>query len=63
MIFLLFFSKLNNMNKILISVFIILIILFNQVIKLNANDDTYINSSNITYNEKEILLNYQKIQK
>ena len=41
------------MNKILISVFIILIILFNQVIKLNANDDTYINSSNITYNEKE----------
>ncbi len=41
------------MNKILISVFIILIILFNQIIKLNANDDTYINSSNITYNEKE----------
>ena len=51
------------MNKIFISIFLILLILFNQVIRLSANDDTYINSSNITYNEKKILLNYQKIQK
>ena len=41
------------MSKILISIFLFFIILFNLVIKLNANDDTYINSSNITYNEKE----------
>ena len=41
------------MNKIFILIFIFLIFLFNQVIRLNANDDTYINSSNITYNEKE----------
>ena len=40
------------MNKIF-SVFIFLIFLFNYVIKLNANDDTYINSNNIIYNEKE----------
>ena len=39
------------MNKIFISIFIF--ILFSQIIKLLANDDTYINSSNITYNEKE----------
>jgi lipopolysaccharide assembly outer membrane protein LptD (OstA) len=41
------------MNKIFISVYIFIIILFSQIIKLFANDDTYINSSNITYNEKE----------
>ena len=40
------------MNKIF-SIFIFLIFLFNYVIKLSANDDTYINSSNITYNEKQ----------
>ncbi len=41
------------MNKIFLIITILLIFLFNQVIRLNANDDTYINSSNITYNEKE----------
>ena len=41
------------MNKIFISLFIIFIILFNQIYRLNANDDTYINSNNIIYNEKE----------
>ena len=41
------------MSKIFISVFIFIIVLFSQIIKLLANDDTYINSSNITYNEKE----------
>ena len=41
------------MNKLFLSIFILIIFLFNQVIKLNANDDTYINSSNITYDEKE----------
>ena len=40
------------MSKILIFISLILI-LFNQVIKLSANDDTYINSSNIIYNEKD----------
>ena len=44
------------MNKILILIFLVFIILFNLVIKLNANDDTYINSSNITYNEKENII-------
>ena len=39
------------MNKIFFSIFIF--ILFSQILKLVANDDTYINSSNITYNEKE----------
>jgi lipopolysaccharide assembly outer membrane protein LptD (OstA) len=39
------------MNKIFISIFIF--ILFSQILKLVANDDTYINSSNITYNENE----------
>ena len=41
------------MNKIFISLFILIFILFSQILKLVANDDTYINSSNITYNEKE----------
>ena len=41
------------MNKIFISIFIFVIVLFSQILKLVANDDTYINSSNITYNEKE----------
>ena len=41
------------MNKIFISLIIFSSILFSQILKLAANDDTYINSSNITYNEKE----------
>ena len=41
------------MNKIFFSIFIFIFILFSQILKLVANDDTYINSSNITYNEKE----------
>ena len=41
------------MNKTSVSIIIFIIFLFNLAIKLNANDDTYINSSNITYNEKE----------
>ena len=41
------------MNKIFISLFIFIFILFSQILKIVANDDTYINSSNITYNEKE----------
>jgi lipopolysaccharide assembly outer membrane protein LptD (OstA) len=41
------------MNKIFISILIFNIILFSQILKLFANDDAYINSSNITYNEKE----------
>ena len=40
------------MNKIL-SIFLFLTFLFNYVIRLSANDDTYINSSNIIYNEKQ----------
>ena len=44
------------MNKIFILIFSISIILFSQIIKLSANDDTYINSSNITYNEKENII-------
>jgi lipopolysaccharide assembly outer membrane protein LptD (OstA) len=39
------------MNKIF-SIFIFLILLFNYVIRLSANDDTYINTNNIIYNEK-----------
>lgn len=41
------------MNKTFILPLSILIIIFNLDLKLNANDDTYINSSNIIYNEKE----------
>ena len=41
------------MSKILTLIISILIILLNQILRLSANDDTYINSSNITYNEKE----------
>ena len=51
------------MNKIFISILLIFIILFNQIIKLNANDDTYINSSNITYNEKENIVELSKNSK
>lgn len=40
------------MNKIF-SIFLFLTFLFNYVIRLSANDDTYINSSNIIYNEKQ----------
>ena len=41
------------MNKKFILIILFLSFLFNQAIKLNANDDTYINSSNIIYNENE----------
>ena len=41
------------MNKILIFLLFFLILLFNKIVRLDANDDTYINSSNIIYNEKE----------
>ena len=44
------------MNKIFLLMSILVIFLFNQVIRLNANDETYINSSNITYNEKENII-------
>ncbi len=44
------------MNKIFLTITILLIFLSNQVIRLNANDDTYINSSNIIYNEKENII-------
>ena len=40
------------MNKIII-IFLILAFLMRQIIILNAKDDTYINTSNIIYNEKE----------
>ncbi len=40
------------MNKIL-SVFLIIIAMFNQIILANTNDNTYINSSNIIYDEKK----------
>ena len=43
------------MNKIF-SIFLFLIFLFNYVIRLSANDDTYINSSNIIYNEKQNII-------
>ena len=51
------------MNKIFISIFIFIIFLFSQVIKLNANDDTYINSSNIIYNEEENIIELAKNSK
>lgn len=41
------------MNKIFILLFILIIFALNKVIILSANDDTYINSNNIIYNEKE----------
>ena len=41
------------MNRIFISIFLFIITLFSQIIKLVANDNAYINSNNITYNEKE----------
>ncbi len=44
------------MNKILIIIFFFLILLFNKIIRLDANDETYINSSNIIYNEKENII-------
>jgi lipopolysaccharide assembly outer membrane protein LptD (OstA) len=44
------------MNKIFILIFSIFILLFNQILRLSANDDTYINSSNITYNENIVEL-------
>ena len=40
------------MNKIFILIFIFVIFLLNQIVRLNA-DDTYITSSNIIYNEEE----------
>ena len=44
------------MSKIFILIFSIFIITFNQILRLNAKDDTYINSSNITYNEKKNII-------
>ena len=44
------------MNKFFISIIIFIFILFSQIINLIANDDAYINSSNITYNEKENII-------
>ena len=41
------------MNKIFL-IFLIFIILFNQILRLSAND-IYINSSNITYNDENIV--------
>ena len=41
------------MNKIFFSIILIFVILFNQILRLSANDDTYINSKNIIYNEKD----------
>ena len=41
------------MNRIFISILLFIITLFSQIIKLVANDNAYINSNNITYNEKE----------
>ena len=41
------------MSKIFIPISIFIVVLFSQIINLVANDDAYINSSTITYNEKE----------
>ena len=41
------------MNKVFIAIFIYISFLCIQILNLFANDDTYINTSNITYNEKE----------
>ncbi len=41
------------MNKLFISLFLFFIFLFNQVIKLNAKVDTYINSNNIIFDQKK----------
>ena len=42
------------MNKLLI-IFFALIFLLKHIIHLNANNDTYINTSNIIYDEKNIV--------
>ena len=44
------------MNKIYLLLAIIFVFLFNKIITLSANDDTYINSSNIIYNEKKNII-------
>ena len=41
------------MNKKNLIIFLIFIFLFTQVIRLNANDDTYINSNNIIYDQEK----------
>ena len=41
------------MNKKNLIIFLIFILLFKQVIRLNANDDTYINSNNIIYDQEK----------
>ncbi|AFS49612.1 Organic solvent tolerance protein [alpha proteobacterium HIMB59] len=41
------------MNKKNLIIFLIFIFLFKQVIRLNANDDTYINSNNIIYDQEK----------
>ena len=51
------------MNKLLILLFVLIILLFNKIIILNANDDTYINSKNIIFNEKDNIVNLSKNSK
>ena len=53
MIFLLTFLKSKNMNKKIIFLSFVLVFLLYQAINLKADDNTYINSSNITYNEEK----------
>ena len=41
------------MNKVII-IFILIIFLLRQILVLNANNNTYINTSNIIYDEEKI---------
>ena len=43
------------MNKFII-IFLMIIIFLRQIIILNADDDTYINTSNIIYDEKNNII-------
>ena len=43
------------MNK-LLAAFLIIIVMFNQIIFANTNDNTYINSNNIIYDEKKNII-------
>ena len=52
------------MNNRYLLIKIIIIFLFYQTIKLNADDnETYINSNNITYNEKDNIVELAKNSK
>ena len=51
------------MNNIFISIFIFIIVLFYQIVTLLANDDFYINSNNITYSEKDNIIELSKNSK